>query len=147
MTTNAAVLNATVHPIDDERDLNVALWMAQVMLAVVFAVAGTLHLIKPMAELAQTMGWTASVPEALVRFLGVIELAGAVGLVLPSLTRIVPALTGAAAAGLAYVMSVASLVHLARGEWLSIPLTLLIGGWAVFVAWGRLDKAPITPRA
>ncbi|MEX2154330.1 MAG: DoxX family protein [Gemmatimonadaceae bacterium] len=81
--------------------LHVGLWIAQVLLFTLFAFAGTLTLFTPIAQLAQTVPWAADVPVALVRFIGFAELAGAIGLLLPSLTRIKPALTPLAALGLA----------------------------------------------
>ena len=93
------------------------------------------------------MGWPGDLPPALVRFIGASELAGALGLVLPSATRIRPLLTPLAAMGLVIVMLLAALFHISRGEWLALPINAVLGGLAAFVAWGRLRKAPIFPHA
>ena len=107
------------------------------MLAAAFGVAGLTHATRPIAEMAKLAPWTGALPEGLVRFIGVVELAGALGLVLPGLTRRRPALTGWAAAGLAAVMALAMVVHIARGEPQVLPVNVVLGGIAAFIAWGR----------
>ena len=128
------------------RGLHVGLWVAQGLLAAAFGVAGLTHATRPIAEMAKIAPWTGALPEGLVRFIGVVELAGALGLVLPALTRIRPALTAWAATGLATVMALASVVHLARGEPQVLPVNLVLGGLAAFIAWGRFRRR-IAPRA
>src|SRR5688500_1026583 len=97
------------------KGLNIGLWVVQVVLAVMFGMAGVMKSTAPMAELVAQMGWPGALPEGLVRFIGVSELAGAIGLILPSLTRIKPGLTPLAAAGLVVVMVLAALFHIPRG--------------------------------
>ncbi len=128
------------------RGLRAALWIVQILLAVAFAMSGLMKLMQPIADLASQMGWVASVPAALVRFIGAAELAGAAGLILPALTRIQPRLTALAALGLVVVMVLASVVHATRGEFGMIPVNLVLGALAAFVAWGRGKAAPIAPR-
>jgi hypothetical protein len=89
-----------------------------------------------METLSQALGWAGSAP-ALVRFIGIAELAGAAGLLLPMLTRIKPRLTAHAGLGLATVMTLASIFHVFRGELQALPLTITLGAVAAFVAWGR----------
>jgi len=72
--------------------------------------------------------------------------AGALGLILPAVTRIRPKLTAAAGLGLVTVMVLAAAFHLSRGEAQVLPLNLTLGALAAFVAWGRSRKAPILPR-
>jgi len=126
--------------------LHATLWLAQLLLAVAFGMAGIMKSTQPMAELAATMAWTGDIPATLVRFIGASELAAAVGLVLPAATRIRPLLTPLAAMGLVIVMVLASLFHISRGEWPGLPLNAALGGLAAFVAWGRLRRVPIPPR-
>jgi uncharacterized membrane protein YphA (DoxX/SURF4 family) len=126
--------------------LHVTLWLAQLLLALAFGMAGIMKSTQPVAELAVAMSWTGDVPAGLVRFIGASELAAALGLVLPAATRIRPLLTPLAAIGLAIVMVLASLFHISRGEWFALPLNLVLGSLAAFVAWGRLRKVPIFPR-
>jgi len=127
--------------------LHVSLWIAQVVLALAFSLAGTLKATLPIADLAVKMTWVADVPAGLVRFIGTAELLGAVGLILPAATRIRPGLTALAAAGLVTVMVLAFGFHATRGELAqAAPSTLVLGGLAAFVAWGRFKGAPIRGR-
>jgi putative oxidoreductase len=144
MNAVASVSGQSVRP---HGMLRVALWVAQVLLAGLFGMAGVLKTTKPMAELVQMMVWPGAMPPLLVRFIGAAELAGAVGLLLPALTRIKPILTPLAATGLVIVMVLASIFHISRGELHALSTTLPIGALAAFVAWGRFKKAPIPPRA
>ena len=75
------------------------------------------------------------------------ELLGGIGLVLPAATRIMPKLTPLAALGLLTVMLLAMLTHVTRGEFSALGANVMLGGLAAFVAWGRLAKSPIAPRA
>jgi putative oxidoreductase len=108
--------------------------------------AGVMKTTQPIAELAQNLVWPGAMPPALVRFIGVSEFLGALGLVLPAATRIKPSLTPLAAAGLALIMLLAAIFHVLRGELQALPINFLFGALAVFVAWGRSRKAPIPPR-
>lgn len=85
--------------------LHITLWIAQVILAAMFLMSGFMKLSQPIDQLSKMLPWAAQVPEALVRFIGVAEILGAVGLILPSLLRIQPKLTPIAAVGLALVES------------------------------------------
>ena len=137
---------AATSPLRGTPALNIVLWAAQVILAAMFGMAGVMKLTQPLEALVQTVPWAADVPVALVRFIGASELAGAVGLLLPALTRIRPGLTPLAAAALAAVMLLAALFHITRGELAALPINLALGALAVFVAWGRTRRAPITQR-
>ena len=95
----------------------------------------------------QGLPWAAQVPEALVRFIGVAEVLGAVGLILPSLLRIQPKLTPIAAVGLALVMLFAVVFHISRGETPMIGMNFILIAIAAFIAWGRFKKAPIAPKS
>ena len=81
-----------------------------------------------------------------MRVIGVAELLGALGLILPAATRVKPMLTPLAASGLATVTLLAAIFHISRGELGALPIPLVLGGLAAFVAWGRAAKAPIAPR-
>jgi uncharacterized membrane protein YphA (DoxX/SURF4 family) len=126
---------------------NIATWVAQVILALLFGMAGVFKTFTPMAELATKIPWTAEVPAMLVRFIGVSELLGAIGILLPAALRIRPRLTPLAAAGLALVMALAILFHLARGEAQVIGFPIVLGALAAFVAWSRSRKVPVQGRA
>ena len=75
------------------RVLNVGLWVAQVVLALMFGMAGVMKTTQPIAELVEKMVWPGAVPAGLVRFIGAAEFLGALGLILPAVTRIKPGLT------------------------------------------------------
>lgn len=126
--------------------LHLSLWIAQVLLALLFAGAGSAKAITPLSELAVSLPYTTDLPGWLVRFIGYSEIAGAIGVVLPALTRIKPMLTPLAAAGLSLVMVLATFFHLFRSEFSAIPMTIALGALAAFVVWGRSVKAPIAPR-
>ena len=128
------------------RRLHMGLWVAQGLLALVFGMAGSLKLFAPIADLAEKMSWVKDSSPALVRFIGASELAGALGLILPSLTRILPKLTGLAALGLLLVMILGGAVHVLHGEANRLPVNVLLAGLAGFIAWGRLRAAAIPPR-
>jgi putative oxidoreductase len=125
---------------------NIALWVAQVLLAVAFGMAGFMKTTLPIADLTEKMVWPGALPPALVRFIGVSEFAAALGLILPAATRIKPVLTPLAGVGLVIVMLLAAIFHAMRGEFGALPMNLGFGALAAFVAWGRFRKAPIAPR-
>lgn len=126
--------------------MNISLWIAQIILAVAFGMAGVSKSFSPIPELAAQLGWPGEIPEFLVRIIGISELAAAVGLVLPSLLRIKPKLTVWAATGLVIVMTLALIFHIVRGEMFAIPINLGFGLLALFVAWGRSKQVPIHSR-
>lgn len=129
------------------RALSAALWVSQVFLAVAFAGAGIMKLGTPIATLEQSLPWVADVSPGLVRFIGLCEVAGALGVLLPPLLRIRPYLGVAAATGLVLLMGTAAMFHISRGELGSLPPPVILGALAAFVAWGRRpDHAPIEPR-
>jgi uncharacterized membrane protein len=129
------------------RALRAGLWLVQLLLAAAFALVGYLHAAAPIAASAAHAPWVASLPVAMVRTIGVAELTGALGLLLPAATRIRPTLTPLAAAGLAALMALAIPFHLMRGETGAIGINLLLGTLAALVVWGRTTRAPIRPRS
>ena len=124
--------------------LNVGLWVAQVLLAAGFVMFGSMKLMTPTEKLV-AMGLT--MPVGLVRFIGVAEVAGALGMVLPALSRILPVLTAWAGVGLAVVMVLATGYHVIHHEVSHTPVPILLFALAAFVAWGRFKAAPIAPRS
>jgi uncharacterized membrane protein YphA (DoxX/SURF4 family) len=131
---------ATAQP---SKSLHVILWIVQILLAAMFLMAGFMKLSQPLDQLATSLPWVTQVPAALVRFIGAAEVAGGLGLILPSLLHIQPRLTVLAAAGLVVVMALAAAFHLSRGEGGVVVPNLIIALLAAFVAWGRSKKAPI----
>ncbi|MFZ4663666.1 MAG: DoxX family protein [Caldilineaceae bacterium] len=120
----------------------------QVLLALVFLMAGVTKIMTPAADLVAMMSWVASVPAAAVPVIGVLEVAGALGLILPWLTGIQPGLVRLAASGLVLTMIGAVITHIAIGE----PITqaipaLVLGILAGVVAYGRTVLLPLPATA
>jgi uncharacterized membrane protein YphA (DoxX/SURF4 family) len=115
--------------------MNTALWIVQVLLALLFLFAGGIKLVLPVEELMKQM--PLPLPGWFVRFTGVIEVLGAMGLILPGLLGIRPGLTPLAAAGLVIVMIGATVYTVAAGDIASALLPLVVGILAAFVAYGR----------
>ncbi|MBK8259291.1 MAG: DoxX family protein [Polyangiaceae bacterium] len=128
------------------KGLHIGLWVAQVLLALAFLGAGGMKTFTPIEQLRAQMSWISGPLGGAVRFIGVVELLGAAGVVLPAATRIMPKLTPLAALGLGVTMVLGALTHISMGEYPMIVSNLILGGLAAFVAWGRLKKAPISPR-
>jgi len=127
--------------------LNISLWVAQGILAAMFLMAGAMKSTQPVEQLATSLPWVTQVPVALVRFIGISEFLGAVGLLLPSILRIQPKLTVWAAIGIATIMLFALIFHIIKGEFSVIGMNIVIGLIAAFVAWGRTKKVPIQPKS
>ncbi len=125
---------------------HIVLWVVQGLIGIAFIVAGLTKLVKPIPELAQTMSFVPHAPELLVRFIGLSELLGGLGVILPAATRIKPILTVIAAARLALVMILAVFTHVMLGEIPQIIPPVVLGLLSTFIALGRLKKAPIAPR-
>lgn len=114
------------------------LWILQALLGAVFLVTGATKLTQSRAKLAAgPMSWAEDVSDQEFRGIGLVEVCGAVGLILPAALKIAPALTPIAATGLAATMAVAAMTHARRGEWdrVAAPLILLV--LALVVAIGR----------
>ncbi len=123
--------------------MNIALWIVQILLALVFLGAGVIKATQPLPSLREKVGdWVDDVPLPLIRFVGVAEIAGAIGLVLPPAVDVLPDLAIAAAIGLAITMVGAVVIHARRREWPNAVVNLALLAAAAFVAWGRLDHTP-----
>lgn len=121
--------------------MKIASWIVQVLLALVFVASGSM-------KLFAFDQFAASVPaladqRALVTFIGIAELAGAIGLILPALTKILPVLTTWAAVGLAIIMVLATDFHLSRGEVSHAVVTVVLLALAAFVIFARGFKASV----
>ena len=128
--------------------MKIALWVVQILLALAFGASGFMKLTLPIADIAANTGpWATAVPALLVRFIGLSEVAGALGLILPAVTRIQPRLTSLAAIGLAIIMILAAIFHATRGEFAAILPNVVLLALAAFVAYGRMNLAPIEPRS
>jgi hypothetical protein len=140
-------MSTTTFPTDAPgRVLRVGLWVAQGVIFLVFGSAGLVKLLTPIPELAAMMPWTGQYSEGFVRFIGLVDLAGAIGILLPALTRILPRLTVLAALGCTVLQLFALVFHISRGEAEVTPLNLVLLALSLFVLWGRGRKAPIAAR-
>jgi uncharacterized membrane protein YphA (DoxX/SURF4 family) len=115
------------------------LWTIQVLLAALFLFAGVMKLVLPLDKMTGPV----PVPGLFLRFIGVCETLGALGLILPGLFRIRPGLTPLAAAGLVVIMLGATVLNLRGGDLFSTALTVVVGLLAAFVAYGRWKIAPL----
>ena len=123
--------------------LNVVLWILQVVLALMYLFAGYQKTFGNLQVVVKSIFWVLSVPAPLVRFIGISELLGGIGLVLPALLKIRPQLTALAAAGLSLIMVGANIFHLVRGEFFVLPMTFVLLILVAFVAYGRWKLAPL----
>lgn len=124
------------------KGIHIALWVVQGILALAFIMSGIMKIITPIDELAANgMTFVTAFSEGTVRFIGICEVLGAIGLILPSLLKIMPVFTPIAAIGLATIMVLASVYHIQHSE-PPVPNVILFS-LAAFVAWGRLKMRPI----
>jgi uncharacterized membrane protein YphA (DoxX/SURF4 family) len=117
-----------------------ALWTVQGLLAALFLFAGGMKLVLPLE--AMTAQMPVPLPGLFLRFIGVAEVLGAIGLILPGLLRIRPGLTPLAAAGLVIIMIGATGITLAGGTVAPALIPLVVGLLSAFVAYGRWRLAP-----
>jgi uncharacterized membrane protein YphA (DoxX/SURF4 family) len=123
--------------------MNVALWIIQVLLALLFLFAGGTKLVLPIETLT-SMGSPNQIhlPGLFIRFIGVCEVVGALGLILPGLLRTRPSLTPLAAAGLVIIMIGATALTFAADGAGPAIVPFVVGLLAAVVAYGRLRLEP-----
>lgn len=124
------------------------LWIVQVLLALIFGAAGLTKVFTPYNGLIEMQPWVESfstIPWVIV-VIGGLEVLGAIGLLLPSITRILPKLTPLAGVGLALTMVGAIILHIIRAEWEALIPNIIFLILAIFVAYGRYKILPIAPR-
>lgn len=127
------------------RALHITLWVVQVVLALAFGAIGLTKLTTSEADLMQQSGeLIEKYGVGLIRFIGVSEVLGALGLILPAALRILPVLTPLAALGLAIIMGLATALHASKGEPIVTQVVFLL--LTLIVVWGRFSKAPISVR-
>jgi uncharacterized membrane protein YphA (DoxX/SURF4 family) len=117
--------------------VNVFLWILQIALAAMFALAGVMKSTQPKEKLLANLPWVEDFSANTVKFIGVMELLAAIGLILPAVTGIATFLTPLAATGLAVTMMLAAATHARRNEPQGIAVNAVILIVAVVVAWGR----------
>jgi hypothetical protein len=117
--------------------MNIVIWIFQGLLAAMFGMAGSMKSFQSQAKLAKKIPMAKEGKMVLVRFIGISELLGAIGVVVPQLTGIVPILTPLAAAGLAVIMLLATGLHLSKGEAKETAFTAVLLVMSVAVAYYR----------
>jgi putative oxidoreductase len=116
--------------------MDIAAWIAQAIAALAFGVHGYTLLFRPAQALRQ-YPWAGDVPDSMKRFIGTAELLGAIGVIVPAVTKILPWLTPLAALGLTAIMVLAGVFHVTRREWTGVVFNLVLGAIAAFVAYAR----------
>ena len=117
--------------------MNVALWVAQGLLAVLYLMAGTMKTFRT-ARAKEQLPWARNRSDGFVRFVGVSEVLGALGLILPMLTGILPWLTAVAALGLSLIQMLAIFTeHLPKKEYSIIPANIVLLALSLFIIFGR----------
>ena len=117
---------------------NVLLWIVQGLLAVIFLFAGCMKLVLPLDALTGPI----PLPGLFIRFLGMVEVLGAVGLILPGLLRIRPSLTPLAAAGLVIIMTGATVITALAGDVAPAVIPMIVGLLSLAVVYGRWRLTP-----
>jgi hypothetical protein len=124
----------------------IALWIAQLLLAAAYGLFGSMKATQPLDQLSIMMKWIPDFPPMFVRTLGIVEVLGAVGLILPSLLRIQPRLTVVAALCILAHQFCAVALHVSKGEFDVLGLNAVLIVLAAMIFWGRRTKSVIAPR-
>lgn len=114
--------------------MDIALWIASGVLAAMYIIAGITKATQPKDKLEKSLPWTEDFSAGTVRFIGIAELLGGIGLILPWLTGIAPVLTPLAATGLVIIQVLAIGVHVRRNEQKVLPMNIGLLLLALFVA-------------
>ena len=126
--------------------MNLALWIVAIVLAAAFVGSGLVKEVVPKDKLVTAgQGWAQDYSQTNIRLIGLAEILGAIGLVLPAAMHIAPILVPLAAVGLALVMAGAAAVHARRKEAPMVAMNAVLLVLAVFVAWGRFGPYSFTP--
>ena len=120
-----------------------ALWITQTLLGLLFLFSGAMKFVMSVAEMTKAMPW---MPGWFLHFIGVMEILGGLGLILPSVLRVRPGLTPLAAACLVIIMIGATVITLGTMGIGPAMLPLIVGILCVFVAYGRWRLASLSPR-
>ncbi len=113
----------------------IALWIVTAVLAAAFAMAGTMKIITPHSQVRERMAWVEVVTPGQLRGIGIVEVLGALGMLLPASTGIAAWLTPVAAIGLSITMIVAIVLHVRRKEPFAPSLVLGLVASAVAAGW------------
>lgn len=122
--------------------MNYVLWTVQILLAILFLFAGGMKLVLPLEALAGPV----SLPGPLLRFIGVAEVLGALGLILPGLLRMRQGLTPLAAAGLSFIMLGATVITAVGMSLVLALIPAVVGLLTLFVGWRRWSQLNTSTR-
>ena len=122
--------------------MSLLVWILQILVALFFFAAGVLKITQPIDRLAKKFEWVKEVPGWLVRFIGVAETAGALGLVLPVLSGIALWLTPLAGLGLALIMFLAAGFNSKKTQFQHMVVNLVLLGLTAGVALARFTVVP-----
>jgi uncharacterized membrane protein len=117
--------------------MNIAIWVIQGILAAMFGMAGVMKSFQSKEQLAPKVPWVNDFPLAVVKLVGISELLGAVGLIVPWATGTQPILTPVSAAALALVMVLAAIYHAVKGEYKAIGFNVVLLVLLIVVAYFR----------
>jgi len=124
--------------------MNILLWILQCLLALLFIFSGAMKFVMPVEEMNRQA--PVVLPGLFLHFIGVCEILGGIGLILPSLLRIKPGLTPLAATGLAIITIGATVITMRGGMVAMVVLPLTTALLCIFVAYGRWQVRPITEK-
>lgn len=116
--------------------MNIALWIIQGLVALGFVYSGWLKAFQ-YEQAKKSCGWVKDVSKGFVVFIGIAELFGALGIILPQATNIVPVMTPIATTGLAAVVLLGALFHVKRKEYQEISVNIVFFPLTIFIAISR----------
>ncbi len=117
--------------------MNTALWIVQWVLALVFFAAGMMKLTEPREKIIAKMPFAEDFSLNILRLIGLLEVLGAAGLLVPMLARVFPMLMLWAGMGLMLIMVGAMVTHIRRKEYPNLIINIILFTMAGFVTWGR----------
>jgi uncharacterized membrane protein len=115
--------------------VKVAYWVIAGLLAAIYGFGGLKKLVQSQDQLRPMMGWVDAMPMSRVRMIGLVEVLGAVGVIVPAVTGVAPGVAVAAAIGLALIQVGAFRLHLSRHELTDLPLNSALLVLAAAAAW------------
>lgn len=124
----------------------ILVWSAQVVVALSFIAGGLVKLVQPIPDLAAMWPWTGDIPAGAVRLLGIVDLAGGLGVLVPTLLGVWPGVTLLAAIGCIALQACAMVFHASRGELADVPVNLVFLLLSALIFLGRRNSAPTSPR-
>jgi putative oxidoreductase len=126
--------------------MNIVLWIVQVLVAILFFIAGCMKTFQPLDTLAKLFKWVPSFPATFVRFLAICEMLGAIGIVLAPLTHILPWLVIAAAIGFILATGGGAVVHISQCEYSAISVNIVLILLSLFIIGRRCCATAVASR-